>query len=93
MDQQTHITNVIYATRRGLHTNGHIMKVQNHFTIKKKTINKNGAPMDNDMLFLMKMITDVDKKEHFNRHNELKNRIALITAVYCFFWKMSAGSF
>lgn len=49
--------------------------------------------MDNDMLFLMKMITDVDKKEHFNRHNELKNRIALITAVYCFFWKMSAGSF
>lgn len=35
MDQQTHITSVIYATRRGLHTNGLIMKVQNHFTIKK----------------------------------------------------------
>lgn len=49
--------------------------------------------MDNDMLFLMKMITDVDKKEYLNRHNELKNRIALITAVYCFFGKMSAVSF
>lgn len=35
--------------------------------------------------FLMKMITDVHKKERFNRHNELENRIALITAVYCFF--------
>lgn len=35
----------------------------------------------------MKMITDVDKKkERFNRHNELKNRIALITAEYWVFF-------
>lgn len=41
----------------------------------------------------MKMITDVDKKERFDRHNELKNRIALITAVYCFFWKRAQAHF
>lgn len=48
-DQQIH-TSVIYATRRGLHTNGHIMKVQNNFSIQK-TINKKGVPMDNCMLY------------------------------------------
>lgn len=92
MYQQTHITSVIYATRRGLHTNGHIMKVKIILQFKKLLIKK-VYRWTIACCFLMKMITDVDKNEHFNRHNELQNRIALITAVYFFFWKMSAGSF
>lgn len=39
MDLQTRTTSVIYATLRGLHTNGHIMKVQNCYSILK-AINK-----------------------------------------------------